>query len=332
MASITPLVADPGRIVFERDGDIYMNFPDGNGTRSSDLDERRVAPIGLQPWSSRRMAPRSSSTRTGTAPRRILRHLVEWTRTGRHRNQPDATTGELRHHDPPTLVAGRQPDRLLVERQSTANRSRHLDHGLGRSPTSRTRSRFRRRLRIASPAGRPTAARSRSRSRPAMATTPTSMSMNADGSGSVPRPADHDASPQTRMPRWSPDGTKIAFTRDATATDNQPEIYVMDADGLSPAVNVDERPGRRVASPQLVPGRQPDHVHLNDRLTGNQELYAIDATATSPSTADHDPRNVERFGMKTGRAGPVSRPPPPTTPTRSPPSRATMRTRRPPPQ
>jgi len=62
--------------------------------------------------------------------------------------------------------------------------------------------------------------------------------MNADGTDSV-RLTENDA--HDWGPAWSPDGSRIVFTRGAD-TGPETEVYVMAADGSDP-VNITNRPG-----------------------------------------------------------------------------------------
>src|SRR5438445_7064369 len=55
--------------------------------------------------------------------------------------------------------------------------------------------------------------------------------MNADGTGQT-RLTNNDA--YDFYPKWSPDGSKIAFVSNRDTTDGTTEVYVMDADGSNP--------------------------------------------------------------------------------------------------
>ena len=69
------------------------------------------------------------------------------------------------------------------------------------------------------------------------------------------------------LPAWSPDGTKIAYTRLDEPLDIR-ELWIVNADGSNPAkVELDADVSRHGAS--LVAGRQPGLVHLTDVAVGD---------------------------------------------------------------
>jgi dipeptidyl aminopeptidase/acylaminoacyl peptidase len=84
-------------------------------------------------------------------------------------------------------------------------------------------------------------------------------------------------------PRWSPDGTMIAFKTDRDGND---EIYVMNANGALPAnPNLTGNPARD-ASPAWSPdGTRIAFVSNRD---GNNEIYVMDATGLNPIRITND--------------------------------------------
>ena len=110
---------------------------------------------------------------------------------------------------------------------------------------------------------------------------------NADGSG-ITRLTNAPGS--ARAPRWSSDGTKIAFT----ASFNGPGIYVMDEDG-SNVVKMTS------SATDFAPTWSPDGTKIAFRSssregqTGDDEIYVVDVGSravtqlTSNSEGDYDP-------------------------------------------
>ena len=79
-----------------------------------------------------------------------------------------------------------------------------------------------------------------------------------------------------RYPRWSPDGTKIAFTRymDKTKSQISSELFIMNADGTDP---------QRLTHNNVsdgVPSWSPDgtQIAFSSSRSGNWEVFIIDAT------------------------------------------------------
>lgn len=107
---------------------------------------------------------------------------------------------------------------------------------------------------------------------------------NADGTGA--RNLTNATSYDDDAATWSPDGTKIAFTRYVGAAG---EIYVMNADG-SGLVNLTND-----ASSDSEPTWSPDGTKIafstNRGPTGDMEIFAMNADGTSPVNLTNSPAN-----------------------------------------
>ncbi|MBI4420746.1 MAG: PD40 domain-containing protein, partial [Gemmatimonadetes bacterium] len=76
-------------------------------------------------------------------------------------------------------------------------------------------------------------------------------------------------------PAWSPDGTKIAYTRSGTG--GHPQIYVMNADG-SNQTNLSNNAAND-AKPTWSPGGTK--VAFHSTRDGNTEIYVMNADGSS---------------------------------------------------
>ncbi len=99
--------------------------------------------------------------------------------------------------------------------------------------------------------------------------------MRADGGDRVKLTT---ANTTQATPRWSPDGTKIAFS---TARDGNSEIYVMNADGSSPA-NISNFPSNAEFSPSWSPDGALLAFYSN--RTGSTDIFRMDATTGAGQT------------------------------------------------
>ena len=97
--------------------------------------------------------------------------------------------------------------------------------------------------------------------------------MNADGS-SPTRLTNSAAS--DRLPAWSPDGTKIAFTSNRDGND---EIYVMNADGSNP-VDVTNNTAADF-DPDFSPDGTP--IVFTSHRDGNNEIYTMGSNGSEPT-------------------------------------------------
>jgi TolB protein len=86
------------------------------------------------------------------------------------------------------------------------------------------------------------------------------------------------------FPRWSPDGSKIAFSSDR---DGNPEIYVMNADGSNP-INLTYSPAQESIQGDFA--WSPDGAQIlfhSDRDNGDIEVYVMNADGTDPVNLTH---------------------------------------------
>jgi murein DD-endopeptidase MepM/ murein hydrolase activator NlpD len=87
-------------------------------------------------------------------------------------------------------------------------------------------------------------------------------------------------------PRWSPDGTQVAFTSDR---DGNFELYVMKADGTAPT--------RLTTSPGLdgQPSWSPDgaRIAFTSERDGDAEIYVMNADGTGAANLTHSPATTD---------------------------------------
>jgi len=110
--------------------------------------------------------------------------------------------------------------------------------------------------------------------------------MNADGTGQA-RLTDSRADDPgfaATEPAWSPDGTRIAFTRTITQPGNQPldeEIYVMSADGTD-LTRLTHNPATTVLANDLSPAWSPDGTQIvfSSRREGSYGVHVMNADGT----------------------------------------------------
>jgi hypothetical protein len=106
--------------------------------------------------------------------------------------------------------------------------------------------------------------------------------MNADGTGQTRLSPATDHPVDDWGPAWSPDGTRIAFTRDVTGDDTNGDydVYVMDADGtdvtqLTDAAGNDADPAWSPGGTRIV------FSSTRDGGVNDEELYLMDADGTN---------------------------------------------------
>lgn len=110
--------------------------------------------------------------------------------------------------------------------------------------------------------------------------------MNADGSGLVNLT---NRSPQSDLrPAWSPDGTWIAFQREADASNHDTEIFVMNADG-SGLKRLTNSPGGDELPAWSPDGSRIAFVSFRDNPSGVTGLFVMNADGT----------NVKRLTLNT---------------------------------
>jgi Tol biopolymer transport system component len=110
--------------------------------------------------------------------------------------------------------------------------------------------------------------------------------MNADGTGQrrVTDSRADDLGFAATEPAWSPDGTRIAFTRTIRLTGNQPldeEIYVMNADGTG-LTRLTHNPATGILSNDLSPAWSPDgsRIVFSSRRDGRYGVHVMNADGT----------------------------------------------------
>ena len=117
--------------------------------------------------------------------------------------------------------------------------------------------------------------------------------MNDDGSRR--RRLTQNTTTFDRYPRWSPDGTKIAFTRymDKTKSQTSGELFLMNADGTDP-----QRLTHNNVS-DIIPSWSPDgtQIAFTSSRSGHWEVYIIDVAT----------RGVTQITSR-GRDGPSASP------------------------
>src|SRR5678815_4458496 len=113
--------------------------------------------------------------------------------------------------------------------------------------------------------------------------------MNADGTGQTRITPFADVN--TQDPAWSPNGSKIAFTRNPHDDDGNVEIYVINADGTG-QTNLTNNPALDITAAWSPDGSKLAFVSSRD---GNNEIYVMNADGTDQtrltnnSAADQEP-------------------------------------------
>jgi len=107
---------------------------------------------------------------------------------------------------------------------------------------------------------------------------------DGDGNGDHLRRLTDNAATDT-TPAWSPGGRKLAFQSNR---DGNNEIYVIDADGTSPPINLTNHPGN-----DQLPVFSPDGSRLAFATSrdGNFEIYLMAADGSAPTNLTRNPAN-----------------------------------------
>jgi TolB protein len=96
--------------------------------------------------------------------------------------------------------------------------------------------------------------------------------MNADGSGQTQ--LTFDATRKDQTPEWSPDGTRIAYTADASPTVAGGDIWVMNADGS------DQHPITSGTEREYGPVWSPDGTQIAFLDFGSRTVYVMNANGS----------------------------------------------------
>jgi len=114
--------------------------------------------------------------------------------------------------------------------------------------------------------------------------------MATDGSGQTN--ISNNAASNESMPVWSPDGTKIAYSRYPSGQSHS-DIYIANADGSNP-VNLTARISN--TSNEAVPAWSPDGT----QIAFASNLHEYDETTSEIFVIDADGRNLKQLTNGTG--------------------------------
>jgi len=106
-----------------------------------------------------------------------------------------------------------------------------------------------------------------------------------DANGANPTNITNNPGTFSRDPAWSPDGTKIAFSRDQNPVTDSSDIYVMNADG-SNLIRLTTHPGM-----DSEPAWSPDgtKIAFNSARNGNPDIYVMNANGSNQTRLTTDP-------------------------------------------
>jgi Tol biopolymer transport system component len=117
---------------------------------------------------------------------------------------------------------------------------------------------------------------------------------------------------------WSPDGSKLAYTRHTwpTTRENQPDIYVMNADGTNQVNLTDTMPEvMSVANPNWSPdGIKVAFLSCLGENGQNCNIYVMNADGTNPVNITKKPVGYYGFGTDAAHTLDWQRLPAPTPP------------------
>lgn len=122
--------------------------------------------------------------------------------------------------------------------------------------------------------------------------------MNVDGTG----PTELTGAPGERCsetPRWSPDGSKIAFHTSRETIDRSWEVYVMNADGTDPH-NVSDNGGVTETAWDFSHGWTPDGRVVFHHVISAYETYVVNADGTGLQPMFGDTGNYAPFWSPDG--------------------------------
>jgi TolB protein len=86
-------------------------------------------------------------------------------------------------------------------------------------------------------------------------------------------------------PKWSPDGTQIAFLSNR---DGNVEIYVMNADGSDPR-NLTNNPAQESTQGDFFWSLDGTQILFHSDRDGNSEVYLMNADGSNPVNLSNDP-------------------------------------------
>jgi Tol biopolymer transport system component len=102
--------------------------------------------------------------------------------------------------------------------------------------------------------------------------------MNADGSN--PTPLTTDAIAKGQLPRWSPDGNRIAYpTADPTLGE---DIWVIDVDGKTDPTRLTTAPGSEFGPDWSPDGQQLTYVEASNPAQRTVMIMNADGTGARP--------------------------------------------------